>query len=264
MSDERREMLAAIEEANEASQEALEDDDSSEPWQESLQASDFDDYEALDDDAEFGSEPVGRIERMQRHPLQQLDKKEAGFQAQLSAFGTLKSSLTSFQTAVKALNDVNKFQAYKASIGATSVATVTAANSAVPGSYSLEVTQLAQAQKLVAAGQTSTSSAIGSGTITFEFGTVSGGTFDETSGHYTGAAFSADGAGAKTVTIDASNNTLAGTLMGVGSRPDFVITSVTGAPRMAQRSEQFPVTVQVSSPRSPERFQNTVSDAGSL
>ncbi|MCY1080874.1 CARDB domain-containing protein [Archangium lansingense] len=42
-----------------------------------------------------------------------------------------------------------------------------------------------------------------------------------------------------------SNNTLAGTLMGVGSRPDFVITSVTGAPRMAQRSEQFPVTVQV-------------------
>jgi flagellar hook-associated protein 2 len=153
---------------------------------------------------------VTQLMALERRPLQQLDKKEAGFQAQLSAFGTLKSSLTSFQTAVKALNDVNKFQAYKASIGATSVATVTAANSAAPGSYSLEVTQLAQAQKLVAAGQTSTSSAIGSGTITFEFGTVSGGTFDETSGHYTGAAFSADGAGAKTVTIDASNNTLAG------------------------------------------------------
>ena len=68
------------------------------------------------------------------------------------------------ESAVQALNDVNKFQANKATIGASAVATVTAANSAVTGNYSLEVTQLAQAQKLVALGQTSTSSAIGAGT----------------------------------------------------------------------------------------------------
>jgi flagellar hook-associated protein 2 len=153
---------------------------------------------------------VDQLMALERRPLQALDQKEAGFQAQLSAFGTLKSSLTSFQSAVQALNDVNKFQAYKASIGATSVATVAAANSAVPGSYSLEVTQLAQAQKLVAAGQASTSSAIGAGTLTFEFGTISGGSFDDVTGQYTAASFVAGGAGAKTVTIGAANNTLAG------------------------------------------------------
>ena len=43
---------------------------------------------------------VTQLMALERRPLQQLDKKEAGFQAQLSAFGTLKSSLTSFQTAV--------------------------------------------------------------------------------------------------------------------------------------------------------------------
>jgi flagellar hook-associated protein 2 len=118
--------------------------------------------------------------------------------------------LTSFQTALRGLNDVNKFQAYKASIGSGTVATVSAANSAVPGNYALEVSQLAQAQKLVALGQTSTSAAIGAGTISFELGTIAGGTFDAVSGHYSGAGFTADGAGTKTVTIGASNNTLAG------------------------------------------------------
>ena len=153
---------------------------------------------------------VDQLMALERRPLQALDRKEARFQAQLSAFGTLKSSLTSFQSAVQALNDVNKFQANKATIGASAVATVAAANSAVPGNYSLEVTQLAQAQKLVALGQTSTSSAIGNGTLTFEFGTISGGTFDDVTGQYTGASFAADGAGAKTVTIGTTNNTLAG------------------------------------------------------
>lgn len=153
---------------------------------------------------------VTQLMALERRPLQALDRKEASFQAQLSAFGSLKGALTTFQTAVKSLNDIDRFQAYKATIGDSSVATVGAANSAVPGSYSLEITQLAQAQKLVTAGQASASSAIGSGTITFELGTISGGTFDAATGKYTDATFAADGAGSKTVTIGAANNTLSG------------------------------------------------------
>src|SRR5690606_17284906 len=153
---------------------------------------------------------VTQLMALERRPLQALDRKEASFQAQLSAFGSLKGALTTFQTAVKSLNDIDRFQAYKATIGDSSVATVGAANSAVPGSYSLEITQLAQAQKLVTAGQASASSAIGSGTITFELGTISGGTFDAATGKYTDATFAADGAGSKTVTIGATNNTLSG------------------------------------------------------
>lgn len=153
---------------------------------------------------------VTQLMAVERQPLQALDRKEASFQAQLSAFGTIKSSLTNFQTALQSLNDVNKFQAYKATIVDSSVATVSAANSAATGNHSLEVGKLAQSQKLVAAGVASSTTSIGNGTLTFEFGTISGGTFNGTTGKYTGASFTADGAGAKTITIGASNNSLTG------------------------------------------------------
>ncbi|OJT27092.1 hypothetical protein BO221_03625 [Archangium sp. Cb G35] len=42
-----------------------------------------------------------------------------------------------------------------------------------------------------------------------------------------------------------TNNTRAGTLIGVGTRPDFVVTAVTGAPRMALRNEPFSATLTV-------------------
>ena len=153
---------------------------------------------------------VSQLMALERRPLQALDRKEATFQAQLSAFGTLKGALATFQSALAGLNDGSKFQAYKATVADSGIATVSAANSAAPGSYALEVTQLAQAQKLVAVGQASASAAIGAGTLTFEFGTIGGGTFDAQTGRYTGATFSANGSGAKTVTIGASSNTLAG------------------------------------------------------
>jgi len=153
---------------------------------------------------------VSQLMALERRPLSSLDSKEARFQAQLSAFGTLKGAVSSFQTAVRELNNTDRFQAYKASIANTAVATVSAANSAAAGNYALEVTQLAQAQKLVATGQASATAAIGSGTISFEFGTISGGTFNAGTGQYSGASFAADGAGAKTVTIGATTNTLSG------------------------------------------------------
>jgi flagellar hook-associated protein 2 len=153
---------------------------------------------------------ISQLMALERRPLQALNQKEASFQSQLSAFGTLKGALSTFQSALAGLNNVDRFQAYKATIGDSAVAAVSAAKSAAPGSYALEVSQLAQAQKLVAVGQTSTTAAIGTGALTIEFGTISGGTFDAALGKYTGASFSADGTGAKSVTIGTSNNTLAG------------------------------------------------------
>ncbi len=153
---------------------------------------------------------VSQLMALERRPLQALDRKEASFQAQLSAFGTLKGALSAFQGAMQSLNDVDKFQAHKATIADTGIAAVAAANNAAPGNHVLEVIKLAQSQKLVAAGQLSATSAIGTGTLTFDFGTVTGGSFDENTGRYTGASFTSDGAGGKTVTIGTSNNTLTG------------------------------------------------------
>lgn len=156
---------------------------------------------------------ITQLMALERRPVTALDRKEAAFQAQLSAYGSVKSAMSSFQGAMSTLASLTRFQGYTANSTDTSIVAAGAANSAVGGSYSIEVTALAQAQKLTAAGQASTTDAIGSGsatTLTFDFGTISGGTFNATTGKYTGAAFTSNGSGTKTVTIDSTNNTLAG------------------------------------------------------
>lgn len=153
---------------------------------------------------------VSQLMAIERQPLTTLDRKEAGYQAKLSAYGTLKGALSSFQGAVRALSDVSRFQSVKATPADTAVLGASASSIAVPGTYSVEVSKLAQSQKLVATGQASATVAIGTGTLSFDFGTISGGTFSSVTGKYTGATYTSNGAGIKTVTIDASNNSLTG------------------------------------------------------
>ena len=150
---------------------------------------------------------ISQLMGVEQKPLTALDKKVAAVQAKLSAMGTIKSALATFQTAVKGLSDVGKFQAVSATIGDAAVATVSGSPSATLGSYSLEVSRLAQAQKLASAGQASSTADIGTGTITFDLGTISGGTL--TDGKYTGAGFASSGS-VKTVTIGAGDSSLSG------------------------------------------------------
>jgi flagellar hook-associated protein 2 len=51
------------------------------------------------------------------------------------------------------------------------------------GTFSLEVTQLASAQRLASSAFTASTATVGSGTLTLRFGTVSGSTFTEDTGH---------------------------------------------------------------------------------
>ncbi|MDY7573027.1 flagellar filament capping protein FliD [Actimicrobium sp. CCI2.3] len=151
---------------------------------------------------------VSQLIAIDSQPLTTLTKKQASFQAKLSAMGSVKSSLSSFQSAVSGLSNITKFQAATVSSSDATVASASGSSIAVPGTYSLQVTSLAQAQKLVAPGQVTTNTAVGSGTLTFDFGTISGGS--SASGKYTGSSFTSNAAGVKTVTIDPGNNTLAG------------------------------------------------------
>lgn len=153
---------------------------------------------------------VSKLMSVERQPLTKLARLEASYQTKLSGFGTLKGALSAFQTAVRGLSDITKFQGLKAAAADATVATVSASSSAVPGTYSLKVTQLAQSQKLVAAGVASEATPVGQGVISFDFGSITGGTFDAATGKYTGAAFASSGSGVKTVTIDGSNDSLSG------------------------------------------------------
>lgn len=154
---------------------------------------------------------VSQLMTVEQRPLTALATKEAGIQAKLSALGTIKSALSGFQSAATALSDLSKFQKMTAASSDSTMLTASALSTAATGSYTLSVSSLAQAQQLVATGQTSQTSAIGAGaatTLTFDFGTISGGTLS--SGKYTGSTFTSNGGGTKTVTIGSTNNSLQG------------------------------------------------------
>ena len=155
---------------------------------------------------------VSQLMTVERRPVTLLDRKEAGYQARLSAYGNLKSALASFQSAMSGLNNVARFQSLSATPADPTILTASAGSTAAPGSYTVQVNQLAQAQTVAATGQTSADAAIGAGastTLTFQFGTISGGTL--TAGVYSGATFTPDATQATgTVTITSSNNTLNG------------------------------------------------------
>ncbi|MBI5437586.1 MAG: flagellar filament capping protein FliD [Nitrosomonadales bacterium] len=177
---------------------------------------------------------VAKLMAVESQPLRALDTKEAAYQAKLSAYGTLSGALSSFQSAVQGLNDPAKFQSLKASSSDATVASASASSIAVAGSYALDISKIAQSQKLVAAGQTSTSTAIGLGgttTLTFDFGTISGTLAPYvpaagTGGTYTASAFVSNGSGAKTVTIDATNNSLTGIRDAINSAKIGVTASI--------------------------------------
>jgi flagellar hook-associated protein 2 len=120
---------------------------------------------------------VSQLMALEQRPLSLLNTKEAKLQAQLSAYGSLKGALSSFQSAVAALATPARFTAVKASVADKTVMTASAASTASPGSYSIELQTLAQAQKLKSEAFATTDASIGSGTLTIQFGTYSGGSF---------------------------------------------------------------------------------------
>lgn len=120
---------------------------------------------------------VSKLMSVERAPLTALDTKEAGLQAKISALGSIKGSLSSLQSAASALSSTSKFNAISAKVADTEVATASATTSAAAGTYTLEVKKLAQAHKLASAPSASSTTTIGSGKITIEYGTISGGAF---------------------------------------------------------------------------------------
>jgi flagellar hook-associated protein 2 len=153
---------------------------------------------------------VTQLMQIESRPLTQLDTREISFQAKLSAFGSVRSALSQFQGAMGGLSVASRFEGSTATSTDPAAIAATASARAPAGSYSVEVSALAQNQRLVAAGQATTTASIGVGTITFDFGTISGGTFDTVSGRYTGAAFATAGSGVKTVTIAPGSGSLGG------------------------------------------------------
>ncbi len=116
-----------------------------------------------------------------------LGQQEFRAQAKLSAFGSLKSALSDFRDKLEIMQSQDEFLSRKAFSANEEFFTVTAGSSALPSSYSLEVVQIAQAQKLTSGAFSDSDAVIGSGTLSVAVGVA---TMD--------------------IEITAENNTLAG------------------------------------------------------
>lgn len=105
--------------------------------------------------------------------IKKFDKDEATALSKITGYGNLKSALSEFQTAVSNLKDISSFQKRTATTEDSDIFTATASTSASPSSYDIEVTQLARAQKLTSQDFNNANAVVGTGTLTFDFGTIS-------------------------------------------------------------------------------------------
>lgn len=103
-----------------------------------------------------------------------LDRQEASLTTKLSAFGQVKSALSNLQTTMLKLSDFNQFNTLKTTVSDNTALSVNLAdNSASPGTYKIQVQQLATQQCLASTAFSNPATAVGSGTLTINFGTYS-------------------------------------------------------------------------------------------
>lgn len=154
-----------------------------------------------------------QIVAAEREPTEnRLNIKEGNLQAELSAFGTIKGAVSSFQSSLSKLSSTASFNSSNVTVSDTDVVTATAASTAPEGSYSVEVKNLAQSHSLASIAFENLDDEIGTGTLTFNFGTTvydAGTSFESADDTYTSFTKNADRS-SESVVIDSTNNTITG------------------------------------------------------
>lgn len=96
--------------------------------------------------------------------------QESRAQAKLSAFGSLKGSLSALRDKLSDLKTPDKFLARTAISSNEDAFTVSAGTNALPANYDIEIAQLAQSQKLTSGAFTSADAVVGTGSLTIATG----------------------------------------------------------------------------------------------
>lgn len=166
---------------------------------------------------------VSGLMSLEQQPITQIQTQISAYNTKLSAYGTLKSGLSTFQTALNQLASASKFNAQTATLSNTTSMAATADGTATAGSYSISVSQLAASQKLATQAYASTTDVVGTGTLTISFGTFTAA--DAVAG--TPATFDANAdKSALNITIDSTNNTLAGIRDAINAKNASVSASI--------------------------------------
>jgi flagellar hook-associated protein 2 len=145
---------------------------------------------------------ISKLMAVEQQPLTQLNTKEVSYQSKITALGSLQGAVSTLNSAIASLvpssgqTGATKFVNYKASLGDSSIATATASSTAVAGSYSLEVSQLATTHRLSTIAR---AHELKSASFTSESDPITQGTLDITVNGKT-----------TQITIGSSNDTLSG------------------------------------------------------
>lgn len=110
---------------------------------------------------------VSQLMNLERQPERDLDTQISSYQAKISAFGSLTNYLSSLQSAAQSWKQGLSMEATS---GDTSVFTATASTGAEVGNYSVQVTHLADYNKVTSSAY-STNDTIAAGTLTIDLGT---------------------------------------------------------------------------------------------
>lgn len=123
------------------------------------------------------------VEAEQTPVKSRLDRRETTLQAELSSFGVLKSALSEFSAAVDSLSEASAFRsALTSSSNEEVIALEGSASVSRSMRLGIQVDALAQSQSVASGAFAGPSEAVGSGSLTFRFGTVA----DDGAGNLTG------------------------------------------------------------------------------
>lgn len=154
-----------------------------------------------------------QIVAAERAPTEnRLNLKEAQIQAKLSAYGTMKSAVSTFQSSLGKLKTASGFLTNSVTVSHKDVLTASASSIATPGTYAVKVNDLAQSHVLASVAFNDLDSVIGTGTLTFDFGTTDydpGSSFSAGDDTYTGFTQNTERS-SRSVVIDNTNNTVEG------------------------------------------------------
>ncbi|MDP1717690.1 MAG: flagellar filament capping protein FliD, partial [Burkholderiales bacterium] len=152
------------------------------------------------------SELLENLVQAERVPAERrLDSQKALVDAKLSAFGEVSSAISQLNSSMKALNSVSAFNASTASSSNQNALSASASSIAGNGNYSVHIQKLAQQHTIASQSYSSINEAIGTGVLTFKFGTTDIDEFDV----YQSFTANTDKP-SRNVIISSSNNTLAG------------------------------------------------------
>jgi flagellar hook-associated protein 2 len=155
---------------------------------------------------------VSQLVALERRPLDRLKSEVTQINAQVSAYGSLKSKVAEFEKAMSALASADKFKLYSTTTSSESVLTASATSAAAKGTYSIEVTALAARDKYRSSAFTDANTTVGEGSLTIGVG-----------------------ANSFSITIDSSNSSLSGIRDAINAASDntgvtaSIVTDANGA-----------------------------------